>query len=235
MKTRVSFAAICATLAIVSNAKAATYFDSTGEGGILASNPHLDISSVEVNNTSTALSFKINLLGDPVATDWGKYIICLDTAVGGDPAGNGWGRPFGMSSGMDYFVGSWVDSGNGAEIRNWAGASWNLQSATYSSNPDLLGVTKNSSSVTLTFNFGGLGLGPGSTFYFDVFSSSGGGTDSAIDAAANPGVSVANWGDYYNTQGLVNSYTIPQVPEPTASALGALGLGILGLIRFRRR
>ena len=89
------------------------YSDSTGEtiaGGIM------DITSVEVNNTATTLTFKINVAGDPVATDWGKYLIGIDSALGGDAAGNGWGRPIRMSSGMDYFVGSWTDFGNGAEI-----------------------------------------------------------------------------------------------------------------------
>ena len=35
----------------------------------------LDISSVEVNHTASALTFKISLMGDPVATTWGEYLI----------------------------------------------------------------------------------------------------------------------------------------------------------------
>ena len=117
--------AILAALAL--NAQAATYLDSTGE---IISGAHIDISSVEVNNTATDLIFKINLAGDPIATDWGKYMIGLDTAPGGDAAGNAWGRPIGMASGMDYWVGTWADFGNGAEVYKHTG-SWGIQNATY--------------------------------------------------------------------------------------------------------
>jgi hypothetical protein len=219
----------CASAALAVNVQAATYNDSTGD--TLPTASIMDITSVEVNSTATDLIFKINLAGDPVATDWGKYMIALDTTVGGDSAGNGWSRPISMS-GMDYWVGSWADGGNGAEVRNYSGA-WGLQSATYGPNTDNLLVSKDSSSVTVQFAFAGLGLGAGSSFIFDVFSSGGGGADSAIDALANPAQSVANWGDAYGSQSTL-SFTIPQVPEPTSLAF--LGLGSLLLInRIRRR
>src|SRR5437016_2861695 len=109
------------------SAPAPIYVDTTGDtfpgvggGGIL------DITSVEVNNTATDLIFKINLAGDPTVTDWGKYMIGIDSAPGGDPTGDGWNRPIGMSSGMDYWVGSWVDGSYGAEIYKYTGA-WGLQ------------------------------------------------------------------------------------------------------------
>lgn len=210
--------------------QAATYLDATGET-IAGSN--LDIASVDVSHTANALTFKINLVGDPVATDWGKYLIGMDSIAGGDPAGNGWAKPIAMSSGMDYFVGSWVDSGNGAEIRNWAGAAWALQSATYSPNPDALSIAKDTSSVTLTFDFAGLGLITGSTFTFDVYTSGGGG-DGAIDALGNPVQTIAGWPDYYDSGANVLSYTITAVPEPTFGALLGLG-GWLVLRRATRR
>jgi hypothetical protein len=223
----------CISVVLVGSAlptQALSFSDAIGEtinGGIL------DITSVEVNNTATALTFKINLAGDPVATDWGKYMIGIDSAPGGDTAGNGWARPIRMSSGMDYFVGSWVDFGNGAEIRNWTGSTWNLQSATYNPNPDALAISKDTSSVTLTFNFAGLGLSTGSSFLFDVYTSGGGGSDSAIDALANPVQSVANWSDPYDSAQNVYSYTITQVPEPAAGVLFGMG-GLLLLRRVRR-
>ncbi|MGC3961027.1 MAG: hypothetical protein QM813_24775 [Verrucomicrobiota bacterium] len=205
---------------------ATNYLDATGEtinGGIL------DITSVDVNNTATALTFKINLAGDPVVTDWGKYMIGIDASAGGDPAGNGWVRPISMSSGMDYFVAGWVDWGNGAEVRNWTGSSWGLQSATYNPNPDALGISKDTSSVTFTFNFVGLGLTAGSSFTFDVYTSGGGGGDGAIDAAGNSAQTIAGWGDAYNSGANVLSNTIQAVPEPTVGAL--FGVGSLLLLR----
>lgn len=211
------------------NASAATFLDSVGE---TISGGHIDITSVEVNHTATDLIFKINLAGDPVATDWGKYMIGLNTVAGGDSAGNGWGRPISMP-GMDYWIGAWADSGNGAEIRNYTG-SWGLQSATYNPNPDNLSVAKNSSSFTIQFAYAGLGITAGTPFLFDVYTSGGGGGDSAIDALGNPAQSVANWGDPYNSDTLVNSYTITAVPEPASLTL--LGLGAFLVVnRLRRR
>ncbi len=222
----------CACVALACSARAATYSDPTGDVFTGAGGGILDITSVEVNSTTTDLIFKINLASDPVATDWGKYMIALDTTAGGDTVGNGWGRPISMPSGMDYWVGSWVDSGNGAEIRNFTG-TWPVQSATYNPNPDNLSVSKDTSSVTVQFAFAGLGLAPGSSFVFDVFSSGGGGGDSAVDALSVATPSIGDWGTPFASQSTL-SFTIPQVPEPTSLAL--LGLGSLALInRMRRR
>jgi hypothetical protein len=225
--SKISTASLMAVLAL--NAQAVTYNDSTGE---IISGAHIDIASVEVNNTATDLIFKINLAGDPVATDWGKYLIGLDTTAGGDVAGNAWARPIGMSSGMDYWVGTWADSGNGAEVYKHTG-SWGIQNATYAL-PGGLSFSKNSSSVTITYPYASLGLSPGSTFVFDVYTTAGGGGDGAIDALGNPAQSIANWGDYYNSGTLVNQYTIPAVPEPTSLALLGIGASLI-IGRIRRR
>src|SRR5436190_14283758 len=212
-------------------ARADIYGDATGENFTTAGGGILDISSVEVTRTATDFIFKINLTGDPVATDWGEYMVGLDTTAGGGPSGNGWGRPISMSSGMDYWIGGWADGGNGAELRTWNGSSWVLQSATYLPNPDLLSVSKDTSSVTLTLNYAGMGLTPTSVFNFDVYTSGGGGTDGAVDALANPGQSIADWSNAYDS---ALKDTFP-VPEPSAAAL--LGLGGLAIVQriYRRK
>ena len=210
-------------------ATATIFSDSVGENFTAAGGGILDISSVEVNNTATDLIFKINLTGNPTATDWGKYLIAFDTTPGGDTTGDGWARPISMSSGMDYWVGSWADSGNGAEVWKYTG-SWGLQSATYAANPDSISFSKDGSSVTLDFKFAGLGLSTGSSFNFDVYTSGGGSGDSAVDALANPSQSISDWPNAYNSAGLVDTYTIVAVPEP--AALTVLGLG--SLLAWRR-
>jgi hypothetical protein len=227
-RSRVLFA--CASVALAFQAQAATYSDPTGDVFTGAGGGILDISSVEVNSTATDLIFKINLAGDPVATDWGKYMIALNTTAGGDSAGNGWSRPISMS-GMDYWVGSWANSGNGAEVWKYTG-TWGLQSATYAANPDNVGLTKDASSVTVKFAYAGLGLGAGSSFVFDVFTSGGGGGDGAVDALSSATQSIGDWGNAFASQSSV-SFTIPQVPEPTALAF--VGLGSLALIQRLRR
>lgn len=235
MKTITLITAVFAVSALgLDRGSAATYSDATGDGALVGvGDGILDITSVEVNNTASVLTFKINLAGNPAATDWGKYMIGIDSAPGGDPAGNGWARPIGMNypTGMDYWVGAWVDSGNGAELRNWTGSGWNLQSATYGANPDLLGISKDASSVTIQFNFAGLGLALGGSFYFDVYTSGGGATDGAVDALANPAQTIANWSDLYNSGTAVDAYTL--VPEPGMMALLSLG-GLALISRFRK-
>jgi hypothetical protein len=206
------------------------YNDTVGDVAVPGNPyPHIDITSVDVSNTATDLTLKINLNGDPIATDWGKYMVGIDSVAGGDTAGNGWGRPISMSSGMDYWLGAWADSGNGLEVRKWNGSSWDLQSASYNVAPPLATPTKTTSSISLVVPLAYLGLVPGNTFTFDVYTSGGGGGDSAVDALGNPSPSVTNWGDAYNSGNNVRSYTVA-VPEPATFALVALGtLAIIGL------
>jgi hypothetical protein len=226
--SKIITASVMAVLAL--NAQATIYSDTTG--GNVWGDPVADITSVEVTHNATDLIFKINLAGDPVAANYAKYMVGLDTSAGGDTAGNGWNRPIGMSSGMDYWYGTWADSGNGAEVYKYTG-SWSLQNATYGI-PGGLSFSKDTSSVTITYPFASLGLNLGNTFTFDVYTSGGGSGDGAVDALSNPSQSIANWGDYYNSGSLVGSYTLTAVPEPTSLAL--LGIGAALVIgRIRRR
>ncbi|MCE2874757.1 MAG: hypothetical protein LW625_03850 [Planctomycetaceae bacterium] len=72
----------------------------------------------------------------------------------------------------------------------------------------------------------------GDTFSFDAYSSGGGGTDSAIDALANPNFAVSNWGDAYDSGASTSfSYTLGAVPAPGAIAL----IGAAGLLARRRK
>ena len=87
-------AVIIAAIAVAGAASAAVYNDATGEEFSL--NDHLDLVSVEIQNDATDIMFTINLVGDPVAVNWGKYLVGIDSVAGGDVAGNGWGRPISM-------------------------------------------------------------------------------------------------------------------------------------------
>ncbi len=209
-------------------ASATVYTDATGDtfpgvggGGIL------DISSVEVTNTATDITFAITLSADIVATDWGKYMVIIDTAAGGDTAGNGWGRPISMTSGAEYWIGSWVDSGNGAELHSYSGA-WGLTEATYNAAPDNdISISTSTNTATITTTMANLGLTPGDSFDFDVFSSGGGGGDGAIDSLGNAGEQVADWGDSSDA----SPQTYVTVPEPATICLLAIG----GILAIRRR
>ena len=98
-------------------------------------------------------------------------LLMYRSVVGGDTAGNGWGRPISMSSGMDYWIGSWVDSGGGDQTWDWDGAVWNQVAS------GVPAVT--TSSVMLTTSLASLGLSISDTFVFDVFTTGGGGGGAA--------------------------------------------------------
>jgi hypothetical protein len=214
-------------------AQATLYTDTAGEqydGG--QGFPHLDIVSVEILNDATDISFTVNLTGDPIATDWGKYLVAIDSGPGGDTASNGWGRPISMSSGMDYWIGTWVDSGNGAETYSWDGAVWNLDNATYNPPSDIGPPITTTSSLTFSTSLASLGLAISDTFIFDVFVAGGGATDSANDALSDPNMSIADWGGPYNSTSAL-SYTV--VPEPATFTMILVGLGAMVIRKIRRR
>lgn len=114
-------------------AAATTFTDSTGENFTGAGGGILDISSVEISHDATDMVFKINVTGDPVATDWGKYFIAIDTVPGGSTNSNGAGRPISMKSGMDFWIGGWADFGNGADVKYYDtnSSTWVVTNATY--------------------------------------------------------------------------------------------------------
>ncbi|MFM8818345.1 MAG: MYXO-CTERM sorting domain-containing protein [Phycisphaerales bacterium] len=224
--------------ASTAQAQVTTYTDATGDvaGGIFNPNGILDLVSMEVSNTATDISFRLTVnSGGAFNPDWGKYMIGIATGGAGDSAanGNGWGRPISMNSpigAMNYWFGSWVDGGGGAELRAFSGSAWNLNGATYSGNfPGSYSIS--GSSITYTVSLASLGLGLGSTFYFDAYSSGGGGGDGAIDALANPNVSISDWGNAYVSGGSNPIYSYTVVPAPGAVAL----LGLAGLMARRRR
>ena len=211
---------LCIAALLAVPAFAAVYTDATND--IAFATPNLDISGAEVTNDFTNLKIIVQLIADIQATDWGKYMVGIDSKPGGDALGNGWGRPISMSSGMDVWLGGWVDSGGNVEAYNY-NVSWVL-SNTYA-------VTINQFSVEYTIPLGVIGLNPGDTIGFDIYSSGGGGSDGAIDALANPSQTIANWGDSYDSSNMVYTYNL--IPEPTVIALA--GVGLLGLLLARRR
>ena len=229
---------------------ASNYNDLSGDidAGISTANGTLDIVGMEVSNTATDINFKLTVNGNLSSTDWGKFMIGIATGkTDGTRTGNGWGRPINLSYdndpfaaqivGMNYWIGSWVDGGGGSQLWAYDNSSslWN--------GPGSLGsfsVTSGATSdILYSVSLTSLGLTAGDSFYFDAYSSGGGGADSAIDSLANPNVTISSWGDSYTSYATaafgpgLNSYTISAaIPEPSASLL--LVLGAAGLLRRRR-
>lgn len=222
-------AAMIIAIAAMPTSASMLYQDSVGDVFTGAGGGILDIVSLEVNNDATNISFKFTLAGDVVATDWGKYMVILDTVPGGDSVSNGWVRPISMTSGADYWIGSWVDSGNGAELYNYSG-SWSRTEATYDPPPNNdISISKSGNTVTITTLLSNMGLSAGDIVLLDAFTSGGGGGDGAIDSLGNPNQQVSDWSQPSNAHPV--TYQV-KIPEPSTMAL--IGLGALALIRRRR-
>src|SRR5688572_5476218 len=163
----------------------APYADAVGEQAG-DNNSEVDITAVEVTRDLTNLNFEIGLAGDISTANFGNYLIGIQTAPGGNTElNNPWSKPIGIGSGMNYWVGSWVDFGGGAEVFGWDGAAWNRtgQTITPLLAPD---------STTISIPLIQLGLENGSTLKFDVWSTYGApGGQSAYDALNNPEETVA--------------------------------------------
>lgn len=218
---------VVGVLAGAGTAFGTVYTDTVGDE--FTGNAILDIVQLEVTNDFNDINFSFTLNGDIDATDWGKYMVIIDSVAGGDTAGNGWGRPISMTSGADYWIGSWVDAGSGAELYSFSGG-WGLQEATYNAAPDNdVSIVDGGSVVTITVPLAAMNLSVGQTIEFDAFSSGGGGGDAAIDSLGNPNQQVGDWGESSEATNL--RYTL--VPTPGAVAL--VGIGGLAVAGRRRR
>jgi len=187
-----------------------TYPDATGEidPGIATAGGTLDFTVSTVSHTASNLIFKFTVNGNTSTTDWGKILVGIATGEGSSTTtGNGWGRPINLNSpigGMNYQIGAWHDGGTGAQLWRYTG-SWALNgTAAYASTPG------STTDVQFTVSLADLGLELGQTIFFDAYTSGGGGTDGAIDAAARQSTTIAGWGDTYtsNTSNGIFSYTL---------------------------
>ena len=198
-----------------------------------------EILSMEVSNTTSDLRFSLTVGGNVATTDWVKFLVGISTGQGpSTTTGNGWGRPINMNSpvgGMNYWMGSWVDSGGAAQFFSYSGSAWVGGTA------PAFSITSGSNSViNLTIPLSAIGISLNDTIYFDAYTSGGNNTDSAIDALANPTQSITAWDQTYTSEVKTGSaapgiYSYTAVPEPTTYALLTLGaLGVAGYAARRR-
>ena len=234
----VAATALLTGLALQANATpGVTYNDAINDiaPGLATGNGTLDLVKMEVSHTATDVVFQLTVNGNIGSTDWGKFMIGIANNKGyGTSSSDGWARPITMSAngGMTNWIGSWVDQGGGAENRtNLSG--WTLEGATYNGDFGAFSLSTGAqSTINFTVSIASLGMSIGDTFSFDAYSSGGGDYDSAIDALANPNLSVYNWDEAYNSGASTSfSYTLGAVPAPGAIAL----IGAAGLLARRRK
>jgi len=182
-------------------ASAETYYDAIAEE--FSGSSALDITSVEVTTEGTDLLFKINLSGNPLTSTFGKYMIGIQGS-GGAASGNGWLRPISISSGMRYWIGSWVDWGTGFQVWAYENNAWVLKR---SGTPTL-----SASSVQLRVSLEEIGSGYGNIVKFDAYSSVGtGDVESAADALSASTSTITSWTQWF-TSGTLSQYQVPAAP-----------------------
>ncbi len=226
---------------IAGGAQAEVYLDNSGwhvTGGDLHDTfysqgfDHLDITQVEVTNDANFIYFDISVVGDLDGTNWGKYLIGMNTGRNAGTNTDAWGRNIDWAGGLTDFVGSWADDGGtgvGAELHAWDGAAWNLTDATYAAGTEIMGDDANHAAGVqrIAVSLSALGVGVGDVIMFDV-ATTGGGFDPGVDHLSRQDFSTDDWGNQ-SVSGQYLSYTI--IPAPGSAAL--LGLG--GLVALRRR
>jgi hypothetical protein len=233
-----------------------TYTDALGDnyGG-----PEVDISTVVVSNDASNIYFQINLnpaanIG-PTANYFANYEIGFQmgggaggqTAINGTygtgipAAGNPYGNAVGISTGENYFIGSFLAGptySGGAQLYGYSSVSgWSQIGSTMLATEVYTGTP----STSFSFPLSDLGLSVGSQFNFDVWTSFGS-PQGAYDALDNVGTggSIAPYsGGTYDSATAPGStfgttiYTVTAVPEP-ASLLVFGGSGLALMLRRRR-
>ncbi len=230
-----------------------TYTDALGDnyGG-----PEVDISSVVVSNDATNLNILMNLNSaasiGPTANHFGNYEFGIQenggaggqTAINGnfnlnDPtAGNPYGNAVGISTGENYFIGSFLAGATfsgGAQLYSYSTTGGWTQ---VGSNATLNQVNSGAPSLSFSFPLSALGLTVGSSFKFDAWTTFGS-PQSAYDALDNngegPGPAPFSGGTYDSATvpgSVLATYTVTApVPEPTSMAI----IGGAGLLMMRRR
>ena len=242
----------CLPFAMGAEGTSSPYTDAIGDidPGISTGSGTLDITGMEVSNTSSDINFKLTVNGDVTTTDWGKFMVGIATGkTDGTLTGNGWGRPINLSYdndpfatqiiGMNHWIGTWVDSGGGSQLFNYNNGTTTWDGPATLTSFSFTGGT--TSEINMSIPLASMGVIPGDVIYFDAYSSGGGAGDSANDSLANPNVAVTGWDGPYTSYAIaaggpgLNSYTVA-VPEPGPQALGvAMLTGAAFELRRRRR
>ena len=203
------FATLCVALGLVSfltlNSRAAVYNDASND---LFDNgfSNLDITSVEVTNTATAITIAVTVRG---FQNWTKYLIGIRTAAASvsSTTGNAWGRNGTYSEGINFQIASWVDGGGGVQFVRFTGGAWDWSSTSGAA----IDMTQSGSNkISWTVSLASLGLGTGDTFKFDVGTTGGGGGDPFVDMASRSDPSTSGWGTA-STGGPMLSYTVEAI------------------------
>lgn len=177
----------------------------------------LDLTNLYVyDDGGTTVFIGMQMTGDIVATDWGKYVFYIETDTqtsgAGVGNGNGWGRPIqadGTAISPSYWLATWVDSGNGFELHQWSGtgSTWNMLYASYGTTGGI-GFAKSTNAVEISVPRSA--LGGASTVKVVGMSTGGGGGDNAQDSVPSAGQAAGgDWGAMVTLTSATAAITVP--------------------------
>jgi hypothetical protein len=240
MKIASALIAVSFALTLAAFPAGATLY--TGPGTSIGTSPAdgAGISSVNVENTASTISFTIN--SSAPQADYIFYAIELQIVGQAGNGYTGFSNPFGPAIGISSGENAVIDTyGNGATPYLYSGGWVAGSSVSYTAG----GTGNTYSSITVPLS--SLGLSVGNSFYFDVVSTytaaSDGGPQAAYGALDSTGYPAENNSSfvpydndtYYDSATDATStfntgaslYEVATVPEPTIWSL--LGLGIFGM------
>ncbi len=205
---------LAACLTLSGSAWATTYTDTIGTDHF--SGPEVDFANVVITNDASNITFQINM--NPAAdignNRFGNYEfgIQIGNGAGGQTAINGsggsgpsfglgdptvgtpYGNAVGISTGMNFFIGSFLGDratnntfDGGANVYQYSSTTgWAIVGALATATEVFTGAP----STTFSFPLSSFGLNPGDSFKFDTYSTFGS-PQAAYDAVGNPNSAVA--------------------------------------------
>lgn len=159
--------------------------DSSGDGN---SSAVMDLLELYVTDDASYVYFAFTINADIGATDWGKYILYLDTdgIPGSGATSDAWGRNVAAASEHlpEFSINTWVDSApygtDDIQFWGWSGAAWSSLGAISEA---ALGAGTTS---VIEWKVAKTDLGSPNGFWAEVYSTGGGGGDNAQDTINFP-------------------------------------------------
>ncbi len=158
--------------------------DPPGDGN---GNAVMDLLGLYVAEDADSYYFAFVVNADVVATNWGKYVLYLDTTGDGSGApGDAWTRNVAVDDPHkpEYGLYSWVDCAYGpacTQFWGWGGGSWSQFGTLDDAALSTTGITS-----TLEWRMARWRLGSPTEFWCEAWSTGGGSNDNAQDTINDP-------------------------------------------------
>ncbi|MCI0728533.1 MAG: Ig-like domain-containing protein [Chloroflexi bacterium] len=187
--------------------------DPAGDGN---GNANMDLLDLYVTGDADNFYVAYTVNADIAVTNWGKYMLYVDTTNNGDGAtSDAWGRNVVVSDPHkpEYSINSWLDAApyGTEDIQLWA---WNQGTTSWNSAGTIDGAALGASSTSVVeWQIAKADLGNPAEMWLEVWDTGGGGSDNAQDTINDP-ADDWNASDWSSQAMLDNSTHYPPAGEP---------------------